>query len=474
MKGLYASIFVVAILHPDVSAAQRPAASIKAPAYGRKCGLPGTKPESVGFSSERLERLDHVFQDLINNKQLAGAVLLLARNGKLAECKALGYQDLESAKPMQLDSIFRLASMTKPIMAVAMMILYEEGKWKPTDPISQYLPELANLKAFVGTDGNDSMIMEAPKHSPTVGELMTHTAGFTYGFFGGSPVEDQYRDVNPLGSSSSTEFTEKLSKLPLLYQPGERWVYSLSVDIQGVLVERLSGMTLADFLREKIFDPLRMTDTDFFVPVQKQSRLTTVYGVDTSGSMEPIPREPLNTKEPGFTSGGGGLYSTPQDYLRFAQMLLNGGELDGVRILAPSSVLLIRTNHLPDRLMSGQYGVGYFLAQPGLGYGYDVAVYTEPLKLGLSVGKGTFYWDGAAGTWFWVDPTNYVVFIGMIQRSVKVPPGIDVETLSRVLAKLPDPQALSRTLTYQALVGDISRHIRPGSQEKRAPELRGD
>jgi CubicO group peptidase (beta-lactamase class C family) len=419
-------------------------ALLPALALGQNCGLGSAKPESAGFSSERLERLHQTMQSLVDEKALAGIVTVLARHGKVLECKTYGKQDAANAKPMAPDAIFRIFSMTKPVTAVAMMLLFEEGKWQPGDPIERYIPELAHLKVFAGTDSSGNMLLEDPKHPPTVGELLTHTAGFTYGFFGDTPVDKAYRENNPLAAGSLTEFAQKLGKLPLLYQPGERWLYSVAVDVQGLLIERLSGQSLADFMHARIFEPLGMTDTGFYVPAQKLPRLASLYRGDQNGKLAAMPstagllsEDP--TKPPGMPSGGGGLYSTAADYLRFAQMLGNGGELNGVRLLAPSSVQLIRTNHLAERLQNGTFGIGYYFMQPGLGYGYDVAVLEDPARLGSPAGKGTFLWDGLAGTWFWVDPTNDVVFVGMIQRLLNTPGA-------------PDMENTSRALVYQALV----------------------
>jgi CubicO group peptidase (beta-lactamase class C family) len=217
-------------------------------------------------------------------------------------------------------------------------------------------------------------------------------------------------------------------------------VYSISVDIQGYLVERISGKPFADFLKERVFVPLGMKDTAFFVSDDKLPRLATVYVGDPKGSgLTVVPNDPNITKPPGFPSGGGGLYSTAADYLRFAQMLLNGGELNGVRILSPSSVELMRSNHLPERLMTGKYGIGWYRMQPGLGFGYDFAVFEDPIKIGSTAGKGSFLWDGVAGTWFWIDPTNDLIFVGMIQRMMTGP-------------GMPNMEDLSRALVYQALV----------------------
>jgi CubicO group peptidase (beta-lactamase class C family) len=402
--------------------------------------LPEGTPDSVGFSAERLRRLGEALQATIDHKELAGFVTMLARHGRLVEQKTYGLQDIASAKPMPKDAIFRIYSMTKPITGVAMMILYEEGKWRPRDPISRYIPELSNLKVYSGTDSSGNMTLEAPAHPPTVGELMSHTAGFTYGFFGNTPVDKLYQEANPIREPSLQAFIDRLAKLPLVYQPGEGWLYSVAVDVQGYLVEKLSGKPFPEFVRDRIFLPLGMKDTGFFVPQDKLSRLATVYVPDTKGpGLVVVPNDPNVTQPPGLPSGGGGLYSTASDYVRFAQMLLNGGELGGVRLLSPSTVDLMRSNHLPDRLMTGKFGIGLYMMQPGLGFGYDVAVYDDPTKIGSSAGKGSYMWDGLAGTWFWIDPANDLVFVGMVQRLVTAP-------------GMPNLEDLSRALVYQALL----------------------
>jgi CubicO group peptidase (beta-lactamase class C family) len=409
-------------------------------ASGQGTPLPEARPDSVGFSVERLKRLDQSLQALVDDKQLAGLVTLVARHGQLVEQKTYGQQDLAGAKPMQKDTIFRIYSMTKPITGAAMMILFEEGKWKPSDPIAKHIPEFANLKVFSGLDDSGNLKLEAPAHAPTMGELMSHTAGFTYGFFGDTPVDKLYRDASPLQAASLEEFVDRMARLPLAYQPGEAWIYSVSVDIQGYLVEKLSGKPFPEFVRERILAPLGMKDTDFFVPPDKLARLATVYTPDPSGSgLKAVPHDPHVNQPPGMPSGGGGMYSTASDYLRFAQMLLGSGELDGVRLLSPSTVQLMRGNHLPERLMTGKFGIGLYTMQPGLGFGYDVAVLDDPLKIGSSAGKGSYLWDGLAGTWFWIDPTNDLVFVGMVQRIVTAP-------------GMPNLEDLSRALVYQALV----------------------
>jgi CubicO group peptidase (beta-lactamase class C family) len=397
-----------------------------------------TKPETVGFSAERLGRLDSSMQSLVDGKQLAGIVTIVARHGKIVEEKTYGYADLASQKPMQKDSIVRIYSMSKPITGIAMMMLYEEGKWKPSDPIARYIPEFRDLKVYSGVDKDGNPTFDKPGHAPTMGELMSHSAGFTYGLFGSTPVDKMYQEAQLLASPSLKDFIDRVAKLPLLYQPGEAWVYSISVDIQGYLVEKLSGKPFPDFLRERIFSPLGMKDTGFYVPKDKLDRVATIYQGDAVKGLAPMPRDPAISEPPGLPSGGGGLYSTAGDYLRFAQMVLNGGQLNGVRLVAPSSIELMRTNHVSEDVKhANKFGIGLYRMQPGLGFGYDFAILEDPLKLGSTAGKGTFLWDGIAGTWFWIDPSNDVIFIGMIQRWAGTGP--DVENLTRAL-------------TYQALV----------------------
>ena len=427
--ALFAGLLIVA------GAQQTPAQETKK----KTADLAQTKPESLGFSSERLERLHAAMQQEVDQKQLAGLVTVLARHGKVVEERTYGKKDIASGAPMTKDTIFRIYSMSKPVTGIAMMILYEEGKWHPSDPISKYIPEFAHLKVFKGVDQGGNPILEDPVHPPTMRELMTHTAGFTYGFFGNSMVDKMYKDQQVLGSKSLQEMIEKLAKIPLLYQPGSRWVYSVSMDIQGYIVEKLSGQSLPDFEQQHIFGPLGLKDTGFFVPKDKRNRFATLYHGDEKGELAAPAgggAEPTDyAEQPTMPSGGGGMVSTAEDYLRLAQMLLNGGELDGVRILAPATVHLMTSNHLVPSLMAGDDPLN---PRPGLGWGYDCAVFTDPPQADVVVGKGTFFWLGAADTWFWADPANDVIFVGMTQRMLG--PG------------WPDVEALSQPTVYQALL----------------------
>ena len=423
-------------------AAQQPAAQKASTQPGARhlIDMTPVKPESVGFSSERLERLHALMQQTVDEKHLAGVVTILARHGKIVDYRAYGVRDVASGTPMAKDTIFRDYSMTKPVTGVAMMILYEQGKWLPSDPISKYIPEFAHLKVYKGVDADGKMILVDPDHAPTMRELMTHTAGFSYGN-GKTPVDAMYGELHVRQSKNLQEMIDRLAKIPLHYQPGQGWIYSMSMDIEGYIVEKLSGQSLPDFMRDQIFKPLGMKDAAFYVSEANRGRFATLYENDEHGGIK------LDTTNgsgmgdflspPSMPSGGGGLTSTAEDYYRFAQMLGNGGELNGARILAPATVRLMTSNHLPENLLTGEYGIGLQQMRQGFGYGYNGAVVYDPPTANLPDGKGTYLWDGAAGTWFWVDPTNDIVFVGMIQR---------------IRGGTPNVEYLSGNVVYQALV----------------------
>lgn len=404
--------------------------------------LAHTRPESEGFSSKRLARLHVLMQQTVEKERLAGIVTLLARHGKIVDFRTYGYQDLAAGTPMTKNVIFRDFSMTKPVTAVAMMILYEQGKWLPSDPVSKFIPEFAHLQVYKGIDAHGKMILEPPDHPPTMAELMSHTAGFTYGLFGTTPVDRMMMNQKVFASQSLQEFIGKLATIPLLYQPGTKWVYSISTDIQGYIVQKLSGEPLPQFVHDHIFVPLGMKDSAFYVPPDKRGRFATLYvtgphgelvadatGGGLSGTFATPPAVPY---------GGGGMVSSTLDYYRFAQMLLNGGELGGTRILSPATVHLMMSNHISQKLLHGGFGIADFQLQPGDGWGYDGAVAFNPSQANLPEGQGTYSWAGVAGTWFWVDPANDIVFIGMTQRMMG--------------PQSPELQFQSRPLVYQALV----------------------
>jgi len=359
--------------------------------------LPLADPRAAGFDPARLKALSDDLQALVDKGQLAGVTTLAARKGKVIHYETRGLADVETGAPARPDTIWRIASMTKPVVGVAMMQLWEKGLWKLDDPVARHIPEFAGLKVKA-PDG--SLV---PQASPmTMAQLMSHTAGFD--------VSAGYAQAG-LRSGDLKEMIRRLSALPLAAQPGTDWRYGPSVDIQGYLVERLSGERLDDYLRRHIFDPLKMTDTGFHVPPEKAPRVARIHtykeGRIVAGPPQVVPVAP-----PVFLSGGGGLLSTASDYFRFAQALLDGGVLDGARILKPETVRLMRRSVLAPGLTVDLYGP----SQAGVGFGLDFAVIEDPAAAATPHGKDTFYWGGAFGTWFWIDPTNDVVFVGMIQN----------------------------------------------------------
>lgn len=398
-------------------------------------------PQTAGFSPERLKRLDAYMQGLVDQGHLPGATTLVARHGKVVSFETFGRKAIGGA-PMTKDTVFRIYSQTKPVTGVAMMILFEEGKWRLDDPVTKFVPEFANLRVYKGQNPDGTFITEAVSRPPTMREIMSHAGGFAYGLRTDQPVEKAYRDSGLLGSKTPRAFIDTLSKLPLASQPGTEWRYSASVDIQGYIVEKLSGQSLADFMQSRIFGPLKMTDTGFWLPAAKADRLAALYAIDPKTGKLVVADNFMVldvSKPPPVASGGGGLVSTTADYARFAQMLLNGGELDGARILAPGTIKLMASNHLSDVVMAAPGAM--FSPARGVGFGLDFAVVTDPARAGTLQGEGSYSWGGAAGTWFWIDPKNDLFMLGMIH----------------ILGKEADP-ALARidldaaTLVYQALV----------------------
>ena len=392
--------------------------------------LPSVDPTEVGLSKERLARLDSMLQAMVDERELAGVVTVLARHGKVAFVDVAGVQDIASNRPMTRDSMFRIFSMTKPITGVAMMMLYEEGRWRLNDPVSDYIPEFDELTVYAGENSDGSIREEELERPITMRELMTHTAGLAYTLDMRHPVNRMFRDRRVLNAREPLQaMIDKMAMLPLLAQPGTRWIYSSSVDVQGYLVEKLSGQKFADFLRERIFSPLGMTDTAFYVPTEKTNRLALRHSVDPDGNLRLDSRGDAFTKTPPGPSGGGGLFGTVDDYLRFAQMLLNGGELNGIRLLAPRTVEMMRTNHMSAEATRHM--------RPGMGFGMDFMIYMDPAAAGEPNSPGSYYWLGIDGTWFWIDPALDLTFVGMIQHQ------------GRAQARV---HGLSRNLVYQAIV----------------------
>jgi len=393
VAGLFAGLSVVAFAAPSLGAQS----------------LPRATPEEVGLSSERLERVGEVFQGYADEGRLAGAVGMVVRHGRVAYLDSWGMRDLAAGDPAEPDDIYRIYSMTKPVTSVAVMMLYEEGKLFLDDPVGRYLPELGDLPVAVLTEagGPDSIPTERANRPMTVRDLLRHTSGLTYGTFSNTAVDQLYgrRGVN--GAETLAEMVAILGEIPLMYQPGTRWNYSVSTDVLGRLVEVLSGQPFDAFLRERIFEPLRMVDTGFYVPTSKRPRFALMYG--HAGADRALEVGDTTGFTPSVTrfSGGGGLVSTADDYARFAQMLLNGGELDGARILSPTTIALMTTDHLRDDGAS-------FLAE-GWGFGLGFTVKNQPALDGLPDSVGTYYWFGIAGTSFWIDPAQDLIGIFMVQ-----------------------------------------------------------
>jgi CubicO group peptidase (beta-lactamase class C family) len=405
--------------------------------------LPSRKPSKEGISQARLDRLTAHMNQAVEDGTMVGGLGMIARNGKLVYSETYGQSDREKSKQMSEDTLFRIYSMSKPITSVALMMLYEEGKFFLNDPVAKYIPELANLELAVSTaDGTTSIISDGttsttvgagdatkqgqtrkPKRQPTIRDLMRHTAGLSYGFFGNTEVDQLYRKngllVDP--NADLKGFVTKLGKIPLQYEPGTKWHYSVSVDVQGRLVEVLSGMRFSEFLEKRIFKPLDMQDTFFRVPKDKLDRFAQIYspkgtaegadafigGTQSTELVISPPRTNLSYLESSvFESGGGGLVSSAMDYLKFSQMMLNGGQLNGVRILSPKTVEIMTTNHMGNLPVGESAGVGF-----GLGFGVSL----DQGEIGEIGSTGTYSWGGAAGTKFWIDPVEKLIGIFMVQ-----------------------------------------------------------
>jgi CubicO group peptidase (beta-lactamase class C family) len=381
----------------------------------RGADLPAVRAEKVGMSAERLGRISALGQRYLSEGKLAGIVTLVARQGKVVHYEALGKQDLKTGAPMAKDTLFRIYSMSKPITAVAAMILYEEGKFQLRDPVSKFVPELKGLKVM--KDG----VEVAASSEMTMQQLLSHTAGLSYGFNQADAVDQRYQAEGVLlGAKDISDFITRLAKVPLRYEPGSRWHYSVAVDVTGAVVEKLSGQRFDRFLKARIFDPLKMEDTFFDVPEAKLARFGTNHNWNAKESkleVAPVPNYPLyrNTT---FFSGGGGLVSTAMDYMRFCEMMRNGGELDGARILSPKTVELMTMNHLPAMVKAG---TGADAPPPNLGmsagsgFGLGFAVITDVPATGVVGSRGEYNWSGAAGTTFWIDPVEDIVGVAMIQ-----------------------------------------------------------
>ncbi len=394
-------------------------------------------PESVGFSPQRLARLDGMLQGYVARGEIPGAVALVARHGKIAYHKSFGMRDAEASAPMSNDVIFRIASMTKPVASAALMMLWEEGAFQLRDPIAEHLPEFANMRVALPPESGEYVrgpMKTVEAAGPiTFQHILTHTAGLANAYRG--LTKDLYDETRAKIRPGWTigDYVRELATLPLNFHPGERWEYGPATDVAGRLVEVISGRTFDEFLQERIFVPLRMTDTHFYLPREKLPRFAANYRPGENGKIELVEAPDEHSRyvrEPHvYFSGGGGLVSTAGDYFRFQQMMLNGGELDGVRVLGRKTVELMTANHIGDNLI--------WLRGPGYGFGLGYSVVTDVGQSAMPASTGTFAWGGAFCTVFWVDPVEEIVGILMTQV--------------RPYTHLNIRQDL-QTLTYQALV----------------------
>ena len=407
--------------------------------------LPTVRPEIVGMSSERLARIKPLLQRYVDEGKVAGIQTLIARKGKIVHFEQVGKLDLDTHSALREDSLFRIYSMTKPITTTAAMILYEEGKLQLDDPVEKYLPAFKNKKVLV-----DGELVDAT-HAITIRELMSHTAGLTYGIFGNSVIDQKYRvamfgeghqfsfnntTINADASKIKTldDLVSAIGPIPLQYQPGTQWVYSLSVDILGAVIEKVSGQSLDAFMLARLFKPLRMNDTFFEVPKEKLQRFGTLQAKDAGGKLMVIDRPKTSdfANNVTFFSGGGGLVSSAMDYLRYSQMMLNGGELDGIRILSPTTIDLMTRDQLTQSARLGYDPRPGIMGDVSFGLGFGLAVKAPRVRSGS---KGSYRWAGIAGTDFWIDPKEDLTAMILVQM-MGYPPALRNEF---------------KTLVYQAI-----------------------
>ncbi|MBT3623142.1 MAG: beta-lactamase family protein [Gammaproteobacteria bacterium] len=413
------------------------------------------QPESIGLSSKRLTRISGWLEQQMEEGRLAGGSVLIGRRGQVGYFETAGVADLDTGEAFSREAIVRAYSMTKPIVTAAAMMLYEEGCFQLDHPISTYLPEFTSPEVWTGGELSNTVPAESPI---AVWHIMSHTSGLTYGFMQANVVDAEYRArgiEQPSPNINLEEWVKALSEIPLICHPGSEWNYSVSTDVLGRLVEVWSGMSLDVFLEERIFKPLGMVDTGFFVRAENKERLSAMYGPKVGAGMGGVGQVPLSERgglklldkaegsrylaPANLLSGGGGLVSTMEDYSRFCQMMLNGGELDGERLLAPSTIKHMRSNHLPDGKDMSQMGqpVWSETSYEGIGFGLGFAVVIDPIKAAIVASPGEHHWGGAASTFFWLDPVEdlWAIFLTQLLPSSTYP-------FRREL----------RTLVYQAVV----------------------
>ncbi len=391
-------------------------------------------------------KLDSTLSGFVDSGQLLGVSALVYEHGREAYFGAFGVADREANRPMQRDTLVRIYSMTKPVTGVALMRLYDQGKFELDDPVAKYAPEFANLKVYAGTDAAGKPQFEAPRRAVTIRDLMRHTAGFSSGDNDSSPVGEMLRAAHPAALDNTlAQMAQKLGEVPLLYQPGTRWLYGPAVDVQAFLVERLSGEPYDEYLQKHIFGPLNMSDTRYVVPPENRERLATVYTRGDDGTFEPLTDDPVihvNETDTALKPGGWGLVSTLDDYMRFSRMLLNEGELDGVRILSAEAVRLMHANAMPAEVTD----TSWLPSKGQVGFGIDLAVRIAPPanREEASGAVGEFFWDGYANTLFWVDPANDIAAVLFTQYVPfgKVP--LHKAFRDAIYEQLPEASALTK------------------------------
>jgi CubicO group peptidase (beta-lactamase class C family) len=400
-------------------------------------GLPmAERPEEIGLSPERLQHIRTTLRYDVERRLIPGAVMLIARGGRIGFAEAFGWRDREAQAPMTDDAIFRVASMTKPVTSVAAMMLAEEGSLQISAPVAEYLPEFK--ERTVGVE------RARARRTMTVQDLMRHTSGLTYAAFGDSPVQLVWRDADLMNENqTNAELVAKLADLPLMFEPGTTWEYSMSTDVLGRVVEVASGQSLGDFFAARITRPLGMKDTGFEATAERAVRMAEPQTDAATGARPPMRNV---TRPHSWASGGGGLVSTGADYLRFCQMLLNGGELDGTRLLAPKTIAHMASNHLPPSCDYGKtardrFGALAPVPEMGYGFGLGFAVRTAPGMSPVPGSVGEYFWGGVTGTYFWIDPAEDLIAV--------------------FLAQAPDRRLyyryLSRQLVYAAITGPAAR-----------------
>ena len=400
-------------------------------------------PAELGFDPAGIDRLRAYMADMVEAGRIAGGAFVLMRHGQVAALDCVGEASLETHRPILPDTLYRIYSMTKPVTAVAMMQLYEQGLWALDDPVTRFLPQLANLTVCTGVDLEGEMITEPVSRPPTIREIMSHTAGFGYGLFDQHPVDRAVYGRAVLQAPDLPTMMDRLADIPLMFEPGTEWSYSVSSDVLGRLVEVISGQSLPDYFRDHIFVPLDMVDTGFHVPPEKLDRLADIYAAGPDGRLE-VARTLFGfpvidfSRPPSLPLGGGGLVSTAGDYARFCQMILNRGELNGVRLLKDKTVDLLATNQIPNAVLAKPNPARLLPFSPAFGFTLGFSVMLDPAAISAVEGRGTLAWGGGGGTWFWIDPENDLVFVGLIQRMAD-PVSAEFRTVAR-------------QLTYDALI----------------------